>query len=150
MKLDHKSGVRGRLTVRNYGPDGALKDEREILNMVIQVGQNWIASRMKDASMAVMSHMALGSGIADPNLANTALGTELGRVVLTGSATVVGNTITYSANFTAGVATGALSEAGLFNDPAAGTMLARTTFPVVNKGAADNTVITWAITVTGA
>jgi hypothetical protein len=55
--------------------------------------------------------------------------------------------VTYIASFPAGTGTGAVVEAGVFNDPTAGTMLCRTVFAVVNKGADDAMSITWAITV---
>jgi hypothetical protein len=38
-------------------------------------------------------------------------------------------------------------EAAIFNAASAGTMLCRTTFAVVNKGANDGMSITWTITV---
>ena len=55
--------------------------------------------------------------------------------------------IAYVASFVAGVGTGAVTEAGVFNAASAGTMLCRTVFSVVNKGAADSMSITWTITV---
>ena len=49
--------------------------------------------------------------------------------------------------FGAGVGTGALTEAGIFNASSGGTMLCRTEFDVVNKGSADTMTITWTVTV---
>ena len=43
--------------------------------------------------------------------------------------------------------TGAITEAGLFNASSSGTMLCRTVFSVVNKGASDAMTITWTVTV---
>ncbi len=59
-----------------------------------------------------------------------------------------GPVTTYTATFPPGVGTGALVEAGIFNDPAVGTMLSRVVYPVVNKGAADTMSVTWTVTVT--
>ena len=39
--------------------------------------------------------------------------------------------------FPAGVGTGAITEVGLFDDPAAGNMFNRKTFPAINKTAGD-------------
>ena len=50
-------------------------------------------------------------------------------------------------SFIAVVSTGAITEAGIFNALTAGTMLCRTTFPVVNKAAGDSIVITWVVTI---
>jgi hypothetical protein len=63
------------------------------------------------------------------------------------STTVTANAIEYVASFPAGTGTGAVTEAGVFNAASAGTMLCRTVFSVVNKGAADAMSVTWTITV---
>jgi hypothetical protein len=52
----------------------------------------------------------------------------------------------YSASFGAGVGTGALTEAGIFNASSAGTLLCRTVFSVINKAANDTMSITWTVT----
>jgi hypothetical protein len=93
-----------------------------------------------------MSHMAVGAGTAPAAAGNTALGTELGRVAL-GSTTATNNQVSYVASFGAGVGTGAVTEAGLFNASTGGTMLCRTVFSVVNKEAADTMSITWTVTI---
>lgn len=136
----------GNVDVVLTGADGQVKDSREIKNLVVTNGLGFIASRMRDASASVMSHMAVGSGTAAAALANAALGTELGRVALT-STTVTGNQVTFIATFPAGTGTGALTEAGIFNAASAGTMLCRTLFSVVNKDAGDTLSITWTITI---
>ncbi len=55
--------------------------------------------------------------------------------------------VTYVCAFSAGEGTGALTEAGIFNASSSGTMLCRTEFNVVNKGASDSMTITWTVTV---
>ena len=136
----------GELSIVLTDADGQIKDRKEVKNLVVTSGLGFIASRMKDATAAVMSHMALGSGGAATALGNTTLGAELGRVALT-STTVNANQVQYVATFGAGVGTGAVTEAGIFNDAAAGTMLARTVFGVVNKEAGDTLTITWTVTI---
>ena len=118
----------------------------EVPNLVVTAGKEYVASRMKDATANVMSHMAVGSGSTSPAAGDTALGSELDRVALT-STTVSSNELTYVATFGAGVGTGAITEAGLFNAATGGDMLCRTTFSVVNKGALDSMTITWVVTV---
>lgn len=118
----------------------------DIHNLVVDVGLNFIVSRMKDTSAAVMSHMALGAGTVAAAAGNTTLGSELGRVSLT-STTVSTNTITYVASFPAGTATGAVTEAGILNAGTGGSLLCRTVFPVVNKQAGDSMTVTWTVTV---
>jgi hypothetical protein len=136
----------GRLNIQIIGPDGKVKEEQNVDNLVVTAGLGFIASRMRDASAAVMSHMAVGSGTGAAAAGNTTLGTELGRVALT-STTVTNNQVAFVATFGAGVGTGAVTEAGLFNAGSNGTMLCRTVFSVVNKEAADTMAITWTVTI---
>lgn len=125
---------------------GVLVEEENKKNLIVTAGKNWFAGRMKDTSQpAQMSHMALGSGTTAPAAGNTALESELGRVVLD-SATQSDNKMTYVATFPAGTASGAVTEAGIFNADPAGTMLARITFAVKNKSASEVIVVTWEIT----
>ena len=138
----------GALCIELRGPDGTLKDRREIKNLVVTVGKNFIASRMVGVAKAVMSHMAVGTNGGAAAAAQTTLITELTRVALNSSA-AAGNVATYIATFGAGVATGAIQEAGIFNAAGAGAgdMLARTAFAAVNKAADDLMSITWTVTV---
>lgn len=146
MNTNEMIKATGRLNIQVIGPDGMIKEEQTVDNLVVSVGLNFIASRMKDATATAMSHMAVGSGTAAAASGNTTLGTELGRVALS-STTVTNNAVGFSATFGAGVGTGAVTEAGLFNASSAGTMLCRTVFSVVNKAAADTMSITWTVTI---
>jgi len=134
----------------------AINDEvvQETKNLVVTMGKEWVADRMADAN-TVMTHMAVGTSSADPGTtaaayARTTLGAEIsgGRNTLTVSGgTVSGVTIVYACTWPAADATGAITEAGIFDAASTGDMLARTVFSVVNKGAADSMTITWTITV---
>jgi hypothetical protein len=119
---------------------------QEVDNLVVTAGKGYVASRIKDASATAMSHMAIGSGSTAAAAGDTALGSELGRVALT-STNVSGAVVTYVATFAAGTGTGAVTEAALLNASSSGTMLCRTVFSVVNKGASDSMTITWTVTV---
>ena len=126
----------------------AVNDEvvKEIPNLVVTDGKEFVASRMKDTTKAVMSHMAIGTGTTAAAAGNTTLVTELDRNALT-STTVTNNAVAYVATYAAGDGTGAITEAGLFNASSGGDMLCRTVFDVVNKNSADSMTITWTITV---
>lgn len=137
--------VKGELSIKLFGPDGVLKTEKTVPNLVVTAGKGFIAGRMVGTPTA-MSHMAIGSGTVDPVVGDTTLGTELGRVAL-GSSTAAAAVVTYVATFGTGVGTGAVTEAGILNASSGGTLLCRTEFAVVNKGALDSMVITWTITV---
>jgi hypothetical protein len=127
----------------------AVNDEvvQEVNNLVVTTGKNYVASRMKDATVTAMSHMAIGTDSTAAAVGNTALGSESARTTFSSTPTVTGNEIVYAATFGAGTGTGAITEAGLFNASSGGTMLCRTVFSVVNKGASDSMTITWTVTV---
>jgi hypothetical protein len=136
----------GSLRVVITGADGKVKEEHDFKNLVVTVGKNFVASRMVGVSANVMSHMAAGSGTTAAAAGDTTLQTELGRVALATS-TATTNVVTYTASFPAGTATGAVTEAGIFNAASVGTMLCRTVFAVVNKGVDDAMSVTWTVTI---
>ena len=117
---------------------------KEVPNLVVTTGKNYVVSRMKDATATAMSHMAVGTGSTAAAAADTALGSEAARVALT-STTVSTNTVSYVATFPAGTGTASLTEAGILNAASSGTMLCRTVFAVVSKGASDVMTVTWSI-----
>lgn len=146
MQAKETLEIFGRLKIEVFDGEGQVKTVAEVPNLVVTTGKGYIASRMKDTAAAVMSHMAVGTDSTAAAIANAGLGAEISRVALT-STTVSGNTVTYVASFPPGTGTGALVEAGILNASTAGTMLCRTTFSVINKGAADSMTITWTVTV---
>ena len=149
MLMKETVSPKGQVSIEIFSPKGDLKEKVNIPNLVVTTGRNYIASRLNDAAQTdVMSHMAVGSGTAAATLADTTLGTELTRVAFD-SDTIVDNVITYVSTYAAGVGTGAITEAGIFNDAGAGLgdMLCRTVFDVVNKAVDDSMVITWTVTI---
>lgn len=140
MEINSTLAMKGRLTI-------AINDEvvRDIDNLVVTTGKNYVASRMKDATTTAMSHMAVGTGSTAAAAGDTALGGEAARVALSSTA-VSGADVTYSATFPAGTGTGALTEAAVLNANSSGTMLCRTVFAVVNKGVSDQMTVTWVVT----
>ena len=138
----------GNLKLVLTDENGNIKQEEEVKNLVVTAGKGFIASRMKDATATAMTHMEVGTGTTAAAVGDTTLQTVVAssRTTLT-STTVTTNSVAYVCSFGAGVGTGALTEAGLFNAASAGTMLCRTVFSVINKGAADTLGITWTVTV---
>lgn len=145
--IKEKPQFKGVVHLRLWNEAGELVKEVLNHNLVVTTGLNWVASRMEGVASDIMSHIAVGTGSTAPAIGDTALGGELSRVALT-SGVAAAATITYITTFSAGQGTGALQEAGIFNAAAAGTMLARVTFPVINKGASDTLQISWSIEAT--
>ena len=139
----------GQLNIVLKDKAGNIKDKREGKNLVVNKGLEYITSRMKDASKSVMSHMGLGSGTTAAAASQTDLVTLLGSREALDSTTISGSNnekVVYVSAFEAGDATGAVTEAGIFNAASGGDMLCRTVFSVVNKAADDTMSVTWTIT----
>ena len=143
MNTQDGIALTGKLTI-------SLNDEivRETENLVVTAGKEWVVARMKNTS-TVMTHMGIGTSSTAAAAGQTDLVTvESPRLELsTSGGTPAGAVITYAATFPAGDHDGAITEAGIFTAVTSGTMLARTVFPVVNKGSLDSMTISWAVTI---
>ena len=140
MDFNSPLAMKGRLTI-------AINDQvvQQVDNLVVTTGKGYVASRMKDASATAMSHMAIGTSSTAAAAGDTALGSESARVALT-STTVSGADVVYVATFGAGVGTATLTEAAILNASSSGTMLCRTVYGTITKGASDSMTITWTVT----
>ena len=130
---------------------GNIKDERVVPNLVVTTGKYLLARRLAGVvtgTSATPSHMGVGSSSVAADVSNTSV-TALGSRVALNTITDPGltNVVTMSATFIAGVGTGAITEAGIFNALTGGVMLCRTVFATVNKAAGDVLTINWAITI---
>jgi hypothetical protein len=144
--------VKGHVHIKVIGPDGQVKQEITKDNLIVHDGKAAIINRLQNTpTITEVTHMSVGTDSTTEVDADTTLGTEIARVALDGTnlATEVfsNDTISYVGTFPAGVGTGNLVEAGLFNDPTAGTMYSRVTFGVVTKGPEDAIQITWKYTI---
>jgi hypothetical protein len=148
-----RDGLRLRYNVEAVlrGADGEIKQVERSHNIVTDVGCAHIADQLESSpGEGAMSHMAIGTGATAPAAGDTTLQTELDRNALTSFLQGGGasdHQVVYIGDWAAGDGTGAITEAGVFNDPSAGTLLMRTTFSVVNKGASDTLQITWTLSV---
>ena len=146
MHLQSDIKMTGHLTIKKFNSENKLVEEVEVTNLVVTAGKQHIANRLTSNSPTIMSHMAIGSTSTATALTNTALLYELAREALT-TTTLSGVNITYVGVFGPGVGTGNIVEAGIFNDGTAGTMLCRTTFPVITKLSTDTIAISWTVSV---
>lgn len=131
---------------------GNIKKEECRDNLVVTAGKAWVASALITAPSAHMTRIAIGTSNSATAVGQTDLqGTELARVVATTSNPTSVTTL-LSASFGAGVGTGTIEEAGIFNatgaGPASGTMFSRYLTGTFTKGATDTLTVSWTITVT--
>lgn len=146
MKIASDVPMYHNVHIRLYDKNGKLKDSRDIHNLVTTVGKAHIADQLSSSpGESAMSHMAIGTGATAAAAGDTTLQTELDRNALT-SRTDSGAVTTYVGTWAAADGTGAITESGILNNSSGGTLLARSVFSVINKGAADTLVITHTLT----
>jgi len=145
---EHPAPIKGHMSLELRGPDGLLKEVREVDNLIVTVGKNGIADQLlASPTISKPSHMAVGTGSTAPAAGDTALGAEIDRNALT-TKTRSTNVVTMVGDWAAGDGTNsAIAEAGIFDAASTGNMYSRATFTAINKGASDTLSITWTFTV---
>ncbi len=130
--------LRAEWDLELVGPGGEVKARRHFKNLIVNAGLDRAKDRLfNPATVApLFGHVAIGTSATPETPVDVALGTEVARdaVAYTAGGTGV---CTVDHTFPAGVGTGAITEVGLFDDPAAGNMFNRKTFPAINKTAGD-------------
>ena len=148
MAFQDGASLKGQLEIVLKDQSGKVKERRTEKNLIVNTGLNAILDRLVGTSEAVMSHMGLGSSSTAAAAGQTALVSQLGSREAIDSSTVTGSSVAYVCTFEAGDATGTITEAGIFNAASGGTMLCRSVFSSITKGANDSLNVTWTITVT--
>ena len=141
--------MKGEWFVTLYGPDGEVKDYRQGYNVVTTVGKEFLASFMYSAALAAATntckYIAIGTDATAEAAGNTILGTEVSRN--TGTVTyLAGQIYQVTATFATGSGTGAIVEYGLLSSNSVGTLIARDTESVINKGASDTLTVVCQLT----
>lgn len=132
------TGLNVIVTGKLYDKDGNLKQMFVKHNLITDAGFKFLVDCMANETRpAAMRYIAIGSGTASPVSGNTALGAEMLRKKCNYSYVSPNKYFSYNVTFNAGEATGAITEAGIFNASSGGTLFDRVTFPVINKGALD-------------
>ena len=135
---------------------GFIKEERYGPNLVVTDGKEEVARLISSSSLSGddFTHIAIGEGVTEPSIGQTALVTEItsaGGERVTGfvslETTSVSNdtcqfitTYTFTDSFS-------VTESGIFNDASAGDMLCRQTFTALSVSSADALTVTWKIRV---
>ena len=139
-------GITANVLIELFGPDGKLKEKREIHNTVTAAGKNDSADQLLLApTTAKPGWMEVGTGVPGATLLGAFIA---GSRTALSSKTRLTNVVTMICTFGPGVGTGAITEAGIFNIVTENTvdMYVSSNFLVVNKLAADSLQITWTLT----
>lgn len=138
--------VNANVKVELFDKDGNLKAERVIHNTVTTAGKNGLMDQaLASPSLAKPTHMELGTGTGGTTALNAYVA---GSRQALSSKTRNTNVVTMVASFGAGVGTGSITEAGVFDSATenAGNMWMYSSFTAINKGASDTLQITWTLT----
>ncbi len=142
----------GHIKIELTDKDGNVKTVVDKPNTFTDAGDAHVADQLDvSPDEAAMGWMSIGTSDTAFGVSDTTLGSELDRNALSGSYPEQGtggddNVVTYKATWAGGDGTGAITEAGIFNSSGAGSMLAASTFSVINKGVSDTLTITWTVT----
>lgn len=145
---DTLKNIKGYVHIDHYDGDMNLIKTYDFENLVVTTGLQWVAARLNDPVPPYMNYIAVGTNNIPPALPDTSLGVEIARIAVSApGGSISGQSIYYNATFGPGVGTGGLQEAGIFDSAAAGNMLSRVVYPVINKSASDTVAVTWTITI---
>jgi hypothetical protein len=129
-----------------FDREGNLKETREIHNTMTNAGKYGIMDQIASTpSLAIANYMEVGTGTGGTTKLNAYISGS--RTACT-SRTRTNNAVAIVCTFGAGVGTGAVTEAGMFDVATQDSpnMWCYSSFAVINKGALDSLQITWTIT----
>lgn len=142
MMFKIKGSMTNTLTKENGDIETYFKD-----NIIVSTGFDFICDAICNASQTTkMSYIAIGTGATVAAISNTGLVTELIRQAAVYAHTAGTQIFTLTTTFAPGVATGALTEAGVLNLASAGVLFDRVVFSVINKASGDTLVSTFTFT----
>ena len=138
--------LHGAMTAVLTKADGSV-EVRQKNNMIVNVGFDFIADAIgkADARPNVMNTIAVGTGTTAVAATQSQLVSQLAQKAATYAHTTQTKVFTFVTTFNPGEATGAITEAGVFNGNK-GIMLDRVTFSVINKGNDDTLKVTFTFT----
>ena len=134
-----KTTLRGKFHIGLFR-EGQLIEERDTYNTVTAAGKAMVSGLIiTDVGGTACDNIAIGTGTTAPATSQTALVGEKYRKSCTGSqtTTTVPNDTARLTCSVAITATATMSEAGVFNATASGTMLARTTYSAISVNSGD-------------
>lgn len=134
-----------KITARHS--DGEVFDEREIKNLVVNAGLEWVKSHVHNVADGtdVMDWTAIGDDNTAPAAGQTQLISQLGTRTDGTYASGATGVCTVTGLHTATAAWGVV-EAGLFDASTTGSMLARVIFSVINLADTDELTVEWTVT----
>lgn len=150
MDIKSRGKIKGKVDYVLRGPDGKIKAERHTpKNTITALHDVVVADRLSGGSDTLISHGKLGTSTGQTS-ASTDLATPVGgaRTAIDSLTQGTGgddNDAIIVCTFGAGVDTGTITEAGLFNHLSNATMQCYDDSLNVTKAAGDTLELTWTV-----
>ena len=147
--LCERLGMSGLMTAILKDPHGNEIDRRVTPNLVTTLCDYMVAELLlASPAIAKPGWMEVGTGSGQTASSTTLSAYISGSRTALSSKTRNNAVVTMVCTFGAGVGTGAITEAGVFNVVTQNTtdLLLYSSFNVINKGAGDSLTITWTLT----
>lgn len=141
--------LRAKLNVHGIlrNSKGEIIDEQIVSNQIQTYMPTHVADRLADVGENAMGWMSIGTGTGQ-GVGTTELATQSTRQALDGGTpTHVLGVVTYHRTFAAGEGTGTMTEAGVHESAAAGSMGLYNDGISFAKGAGDSLELTWTLTI---
>jgi len=145
--------VQDELTIRHFRGGVLIDEDLDLLDLVTDVGLEFIAKLINGVVTDFFEYMAIGTGTTGPANGDTALEAE----ITTGGGARASSTTSYEASYKAKwintfnfTATFAVTEEGILDAATAGNLLARHVFAVKNVENGDSIEFTHKLTVSRA
>lgn len=145
-----KAGILSPRTIKVPFLFGNYASQMTISNLVTDAGKAGVAGLINGVVTNFFEYIAIGTGAVAPAAGDTALGAEIstgGGARAAGTTSRVTTDVTNDTaqvvvtfNFTS---TFAVTESGVLDSAAAGTLLARQTFSAINVVNGDSLQVTW-------
>ena len=132
---------RGDVTIKRITADGEV-ETYQFKNRVVDSGVTTVINRLLYGTGSAPSAISIGTGFNAVSATDVGLTSPVAMQPII-STIVTGTQVEFQAKFLPGIGTGAITEAGIV---AGTTLFARTVFPVVNKLALDEIIISWVVT----
>lgn len=138
--------LHGAMTAHLIKEDGTVQVTQKN-NMIVEVGFDFIANAIGAVTSrpAIMQGIAVGTGTTAVASTQSQLVSQLAYKAANYSHLSQTKVFTFDTTYLPGEATGAISEAGVFNGDG-GVMFDRVVFSVINKGPNDTLKITFSFT----
>lgn len=141
------------ITIRD-AKTGRIKSKDIIKNTFCDAGRNSIADHLRGTTSnnkGIITYCAVGTDSTAPTAADTGLGTELFRKLVSVRSWNSAKIATFQTFFTTSEANGTLRECGLFGDDASSTPGSGTLFSKLainrTKSSSDTLTLNWDITI---